>query len=291
MADTSANTDSKTAPVQRVYVPETRFHTGPFKAIRELASELYQFRSHITTLFANDFKSSYRGTVLGVFWNIVLPLVPITVYFFLVSIRVFPSYEGLPPAVFIGFNVMLWYLFTGLITRPISVVQTKAASAMKTSLPLSAAIASSFAQLTFDTLVRFCVIIALVIGYRAWPNIHIGWLMLSIAASLVFCISLGLLLSIVNIVYTDTQRLVTIILQYGLFLSGVIFPVAAMGPLSVLEVANPFCVFLNAARDGLFRGEYPFPAALFAWSGVSVLLCLIGIRFFYVMEHRIRGVV
>ena len=291
MTETSTKPESKPAPVHRVYVPETRFKASAFEAVRELGKELHQFRSHITTLFANDFKSSYRGTMLGVFWNIVLPLVPITVYFFLVIIRVFPSYDGLPPALFIGFNVMIWYLLTGLITRPISIVQSKASSAMKTSLPLSAAIASSFAQLTFDTLVRFCLIIALVIAYRVWPDVHIGWLVLSVVASMVFCMSLGLLLSIVNIVYTDTQRLVTIILQYGLFLSGVIFPVTAMGPLAILEVVNPLCVFINAMRDSLFHGDYLFPGALLAWSGASLLLFLVGIRFFYVMEHRIRGIV
>ena len=291
MTEKPEKLSSKAAPVHRIYVPESRFNASPFRAIGDLGKELYQFRSHITTLFANDFKSSYRGTVLGVFWNIVLPLVPITVYFFLVIVRVFPSYEGLPPALFIGFNVTLWFLFTGLITRPITVVQSKAASAMKTSLPLSAAIASSFAQLTFDTLVRVVLIIALVLAYRVTPDLHVGWLLLSLGASMVFCMSLGLLLAIVNIVYTDTQRLVTIILQYGLFLSGVIFPVTAMGPLEVLQVANPLCVFLNAARDGLFLGDYPFPGALLAWSGVSLVLLLVGVRYFYVMEHRIRGMV
>ncbi|WP_350211358.1 ABC transporter permease [Henriciella sp.] len=263
-------------------------------AIRAIFKELYQFRSHIITLFSNEFKSSYRGTVLGVFWNIVLPLVPITVYFFLVMVRVFPSRDGLPPAVYIGFNVMLWYLFTGLINRPISIVRSKASSSMKTSLPLSAEIAASFAQLTFDTLVRVCMVVVLVISFAAWPVanfLQVLGVLLSLAGGLVFAMSLGLLLSIFNIVYTDTQRLVTIILQYGLFLSGVIFPVSAMGPLVVFEVYNPFCVFISAARDYLFHGSYEHPMALYAWSGFSLVLFLLGVRFFYVMEQRIRGVV
>lgn len=286
---TEAEPDHSNRTVQS-YVPESRFDAGPLTALKALVKEQIQYRSHIATLFGNAFKSSYRGTVLGVFWNIVLPLVPISVYLLLVTIRVFPSYDGMNPALFLGFNVMLWYLFTGLITRPISVVKSQASTAMKTSVPLSASIASSFAELCFDTLVRFCLIVGLVVAFQAWPSPNPIFI-LSLAIGLIFCAALGFAFSIINIVYTDTQRLVGIVFQYGLFLSGVIFPVSAMGPLSILEVANPLCVFIMATRDYLFLGHYPHLDVLLYWGIASVALFFFGVRFFYVMEHRIRGMV
>jgi lipopolysaccharide transport system permease protein len=275
----------------KIYVPETRFNAGLVTAMRALASELFQYRSHIAILFSSDFKSSYRGTVLGVFWNLVLPIVPVSVYLLLVTIRVFPSYESLPPAIFIGTNVMLWYLFTGLITRSITVVKQQAAVSMKTSLPLSASIAASFAQLTFDSIVRLSLLFLLVCYFGVWPSVNVPGALVAVFSSLIFCAALGLILSIVNLVYGDTERVTAIALQYGLFLSGVVFPVSAMGPLSALETYNPFCVFINALRDSLFLGGYANVNALMAWGAAGFIAFIVGVRFFYAMEHRVRGLV
>lgn len=279
--------DSRTREV--TYLPDSRFGVASFGALRALVSEVVRFRSHIATMFWGDFRSSYRGTMLGVFWNIVIPLVPISVYLLLVATRVFPAYEGMNPALYIGFNVTVWYLFTGFVTRPITVVRSKVSSAMKTSMPLSASIASSFAQLAFDTLVRLVFIVLLVVAYQQWPDPNVFGLLFTIFSALMFSFGIGLILAIANIVYTDVERVVTIVFQYGLFLSGVIFPLSFMGPLSFLETVNPFAVFVTATRDYLFFGTYPHWTALCSWAGAGVVFFLLAVRFFYVMELRIRG--
>lgn len=273
----------------RIIEPDSRFSAGPITSAKSLAAELYRYQSHILTLFSNDFKASYRGTTFGIVWNFILPLVPISVYLLLINIRVFPSYGGMEPALFLAFNIMLWYLFTGLVLTPINVVKAKAASSMKTSLPLSVAIASSFAQICFDTLVRLALVIALVVLFQDWPMPNVLGLMLVIITSIVFCLSAGLMLSIVNMAHSDTQRIITILLQYGLFLSGVIFPMSSMGVLAVFEPWNPFAVFIAASRSFLFEGGYIYQNALYYWAIGSVFLLIFSIRFFYLMEQRVRG--
>jgi len=276
-------------PIKTVYLPDSRYAVGPFAAMSAIFREIFQFRSHALTLFSNDFKASYRGTTFGILWNFILPLVPISVYLLLVNIRVFPAYDGMEPALFLAFNVMFWYFITGLVLRPIDVVKSKAASSMKTSLPLSVAISSSFAQLVFDGLVRLGLVVVLVFVFRDWPSPNVLGLIITLLASLAFCLSAGLILSIFNMAYSDTQRLVGIFLQYGLFLSGVIFPMSSMGRLSVLEVWNPFAVFVGAARDYIFIGSYAHPEAIGIWSFISLMMLVIGFRFFYTMEQRVRG--
>jgi lipopolysaccharide transport system permease protein len=289
MKPSSEERGATPARVVREYVPDSRYSASPVHATRALFQEILQFRSHILTLFSNDFRAAYRGTALGVFWNIVLPLVPISVYLLLVNIRVFPSHDAMDPALFLAFNIMVWYFITGLISRPMDVVKAKASTAMKTSLPLSVAIASSFAQLSFDTLVRLCLVVVLVFVFRTWPAANPIGVVISIFSAVVFCMSLGLILSIVNMVYSDAQRLVTMFLQYGLFLSGVIFPVSAMGSLSFLATFNPLCVFVTSLREYLFVGHYEYETALWIWSGVSLVMYLLAVRFFYTMEQRVRG--
>lgn len=273
----------------RVYRPDSRFATGWLSAVLALYRELMSFRPHIGTLFARDFEAAYRGAALGVFWNFALPLVPISAYIMLAGLRVFPAREGLPAAIYIGIGATLWFLMTGLIRQPISIVKSRTREVMKTALPLSASIASSFAMLLFETLVRLGLVVVLIVVFRSWPALTAPLLIPVAIIAATFGLSLGVFLSILNAVSPDIERLVTIVLQYGIFLSGVIFPVSSLGPLGVLEVANPFAVFITAARDAAFMGGFSHPIALAAWSGATLVLALVAARFFYVMEYRIRG--
>lgn len=281
--------DQAASDTGRVYRPDSRADTGLFAAIDALARELSTFRSHIGTLFWNDFRASYRGAALGVFWNFILPLVPVSVYVLLVNLRVFPTYEGLDPALYIAFNVTLWSLFTGLINQPIQIVRSRNTEVMKTAMPLSASIAASFARLCFDTSVRAVLIVILMLATTTAPTILSPAVLLVIAGGGVFFLGLGLFLSVANVIYPDIERVVSIILQYGVFLSGVIFPLSSVGPFAPLETLNPFNVFIHAARDAVFLGAFTQPVALACWSAAGLLVALIAARFFYVLEYRIRG--
>ncbi len=285
--DAPAPDDGARAP--RIYRPDSRFKVGLFGGIAALAREVFDYRSHISTIFRNDFHASYRGTALGVVWNFVLPILPITVYVLLVNLRVFPAREGIPASVYIGFNVMLWFLFTALINQPIQVVRSRNVEVMKTAMPLSATIASSFARLTFDTFVRMAFVAALIAVTGAVMKVSAVALAPIVIAGAVFFLGLGLLLSILNAIFPDIDRFVTIVLQYGIFLSGVIFPLSSIGPLAFLEIANPFAVFIHAARAAVFEGGLPHPVAFWSWTASGAALVVVAARFFYVMEYRVRG--
>lgn len=275
----------------RVYRADSRFGIGMLAAARALAGEFVAYRSHINTIFMDRFRASYRGAALGVFWNFILPVVPITVYVFLAYLRVFPTRDGIAPALFIGFNVTIWYLLTGLIREPMSVVKSRNALAMKTALPLSASIASSFAQIIFETVVRIGLVIGLIFWFQQWPALAAPLAVLSLLPAMAFCLGLGFCLAIFNAVYPDVERVTTIALQYGIFVSGVIFPLSSISALSFLEWANPFQVYIKTARDLVFMGTMDGGLAYGIWGGLGVLLLFIGIRFFYVMEYRLRTLV
>ena len=86
----------------RIYRPDSRFNAGVFSALAALIGELFAYRSHIRMLFMSDFKTAYTGTLLGVIWQFILPIIPVSVYIMLVHLRVFPRLEGISPEVFIG---------------------------------------------------------------------------------------------------------------------------------------------------------------------------------------------
>lgn len=273
----------------RRFGPDSRFEESWLRALRSLGREIIDYRSHILTLFMNEFEGSYRGAAFGVAWNFILPILPISVYILLVSMRVFPAYEGIPPASYIAFNVTLWFLFSGFVSRPIEIVRGRNAEVMKTAMPLSATIAASFARLSFDTVVRSAFVAAVILAFGASVKITAVLSVGVILSAAVFCFGLGLLLAILNAALPDIERVVSIILTYGIFLSGVIFPLSSLGPIAKFENLNPFAVFITAARDLIFHGAISAPEAFAGWSVFGVALFVFAARVFYLMEYRIRG--
>jgi homopolymeric O-antigen transport system permease protein len=274
----------------RILRPDSRMREGSIEAMRNLIGEIWTFRSHIKIVFKEQFRASYSGTGLGIFWSYVLPLVPLTVYWALSRLRVFPNFEGVDGATFLTFGVTLWFLLAGCVQMPIQIVQSRNKEAMKTAFPLSASIVSGFAQLLFDTLVRCVLVIVVVATTQSWPTWQGLMLPVALFPALLLFVGVGLLLGILNVIYNDVSRVVTILLQYGIFVSGVIFPLYDTGLLSTLNLFNPFAVFIDACRAIVFRGAIENFSAYLAMTGLALIMFLLACRAFFIMEYRIRGI-
>lgn len=278
---------STSAP--RVYRADNRFDCGWFGAPVALYRELRANWRQIGTIFMKDFRAAYRGAALGVFWNFALPLLPITAYILLATLRVFPTRDGLPAAVFIAVGVTLWALMADLISSPIKIVKSRTREVMKTALPLSASIASSFAMTAFETLIRIIFVLFVAVIYQTAPAATAPIALLVVLLACLFSLSIGVALSILNTVAPDIERVVTVVLRYGIFLSGVIFPLSVVPGLVFLETWNPFAVYITALRDILFFGALSNVQALAGVSAIAAILSLVAARLFWIMEYRIRG--
>jgi ABC-type polysaccharide/polyol phosphate export permease len=80
------------------------------------------------------------------------------------------------------------------------------------------------------------------------------------------------------------------LLQYGIFVSGVIFPIGASPILQSINRFNPFAVYIDASRGVVFSGAIDDPLAFAGMSAAAVVMLLLACRIFYVMERRVRGV-
>ena len=274
----------------RIYRADSRIGEGPITALKHLIGELIYYRSHIATIFMSEFRATYRGTFFGVFWNFMRALIPVSIYVLLATFRVLPTFDGVPSSVGIVFNVMIWFLLTSCVQQPLWIVRGRNNEVMKTALPLSVSIASSFVRVIFDSLVRLGFLVILIFVTGAWPSLMAPLVLPALIISLTFFLGFGLLASILNIVAQDVERVIAVALQYGIFVSGVIFPLSKFGPLDFLEYINPFAVFIIATRSLTFHGTIVNAVPFAAWSLAGIILFLYGTRIFYLMEYRIRGV-
>ena len=277
---------------QQIHIirPDSRMRESMLSAVRHLINEIWNYRSHIRIIFKGRFSAAYSGTGLGIFWNYALPLVPLTVYWFLSVLRVFPNFEGVDGATFITFGVTLWFLFAGCIQIPMQVIQSRNKESMKTNFPLSASIVSEFAQLLFDTMIRIVLVLIIIAFTQSWPTVQGLMLPFTLLPALFLFTGTGVMLGILNVIYNDVSRVVNIILQYGIFVSGVIFPLYDVGLLSVFNAINPFAIFIDACRSVVFQGTINNLYNYLVGSCLAFIFFAVSIRIFFVMEYRVRGI-
>lgn len=274
----------------KIIRPDSRIDDSLLFAMKRLINEIWSFRSEIRIIFLARFRNAYSGTGLGIVWNYLLPLVPLTVYLFLSLVRIFPDIDGVNRATFITFGVTLWFLFAGCIQVPIKVIQSRNKESMKTNFPLSASMVAEFGQLSFETVVRLTLVLIIIILSNASPTLQTLMLPIIIFPALIFFTGIGVILGILNVIYKDVSRLTNMILQYGIFVSGVIFPVGNISLLSEINTINPFAIFIDASRSIVFIGAINTFQSYLVLSCLAFVLFAFFVRIFFVMEYRLRGI-
>lgn len=273
--------------MQRIEADD-RYLCGPFSAAFALSREVIKNRVFIVNSFVNEFKSKYQGTIVGVIWNVLIPLLPIIVYIVLTNSRLVVGFEGLDTSVAVSFNAMVWFLFVGLVQTPIDVVESRTKDAIKTEVPLSAFVAAGVLNLTYETALRVCFFLVIFIWAGAFDIMLILVLPLIVASAVPF-LAVGIFLALLNVSVSDVRKVTSSLLGLGIFLSGVIFPLPSSGPLSYFSEYNPFAFTIAFLRSGL-SGGYQLDITYLTWLSVGFILFIVAGRAFYVMELRIRNV-
>ena len=83
------------------------------KTIFSLPADVWKNRRLVLKLAKNDFKTRYAGSYLGAVWALIQPIVTILVYWFVFSVGVKPSMEGVdaPFVLYLVAGIVPWFFF------------------------------------------------------------------------------------------------------------------------------------------------------------------------------------
>lgn len=248
------------------------FVTEPFRF-------LFSYRARLSEGVLQDLKQQYSGSVLGLFWVLLYPLLQLaiycTLYVFIFKVRpagltqwsyVVLVFSGLVPI--LAFNQALQMSISSLSSN-------KALLSSTVFPPLLINIRSMLvAQFPMLFGMAITIVMALAIGRtNIWLLIlyvPILWIFL-----LAFVSGLGWILSLVTLIARDVQHSIGLILMLMTFLSPFAFtPDMVPAPLKIILYINPLTYFVRAFQDVICYGQHPELLHL----GVS---CLLGWGTFY----------
>ena len=240
------------------------------KRIKSLQKQWFLF----TELAKRDFKLKYKGTVLGMFWSILSPLLQLMVMR-LVFTELF------------GRNTPYYstYLFSGLIVFNYYTESTKgsiSALSMNKGIILKIKVPKYLFLLSrnVSSLINFLIILPVYFVFVAIDGVqfHLNFLLLLYPVLLlpVFCIGVGMILSAMQVFFNDTKYLYNIFIILLRYLSAIFYNIDRFSASAQRYfLINPVYAFIKYFRIIVINNDIPslgFHLLLLLYAGASLII-------------------
>lgn len=223
------------------------------------------------TFTAREIHARYKGSVLGLAWNVITPLVLLIVYAFVFTqiFRVKMAEPGTDNYVlFLSIALWPWMMFSEGLMRGMGAITANASLIKKTALPhfvlVSAAVLSTYV-VQLAGFVVVLVILALVVGGIHWQGVFGGLAL--IAALFMFTLGIAAVLAALQTIIRDVEQFVAPTLMMLQFLTPILYPATAIPePYRSWLAINPLALMVTRLRDQLLG------AVSVGWPELSLLL-------------------
>lgn len=240
-------------------------------------SEARRWRELFVNLVQRELKGKYKRTVLGQLWSIANPLALMLIYTFVFKFVFRLKPEVGDPSGLDNFPLWLlagllpWLFFSNTVTQGMQSIIANEALIKKVYFPRNVLVVSTTASVLVNWATEMGVLLVAIVIAGAWMAII--WTPLALLYMVLlalFAAGVAMLLAIANVYFRDTSYLATIVLQLGMYLTPIIYPLTmvetlsdstggVVGPITILDIykLNPMLHFVEAFRNLFYDNAMP----------------------------------
>lgn len=247
---------------------------------------IWRHRALISMLARREVVGRYKGSVLGLLWSFLQPLLMLVVYAFVFGVIFnsrWPANEltsdSFPAILFAG--MLVFNLFAECVNRSPSLIQSNVNFVKKVVFPLEilpcvivfSALAHASVSLIILLAFLFCVH-----GTLPWTIVLFP---LVLAPLSLFVVGLSWALSAVGVYFRDLVQVVGVLTSSLMFLSPIFYPVTAIPEkYRFLIEMNPLTYFVENTRAVLVFGQIPDLHGLVWWYVIALFVVFVGLLIF-----------
>ncbi|HKO63285.1 MAG TPA: ABC transporter permease [Pyrinomonadaceae bacterium] len=253
--------------------------------------DLWQYRELLYFLIWRDVKVRYKQTFLGAAWAILQPLMTMIIFTLLFGRLAGMPSDGIPYPIFAYSGLLIWTFFANAISNSGNSLVGSANLITKIYFPRMIIPGAAVGAGLVDLLIAFLLLIALMIYYRVPFRLTSLMIVPLVALTSLLALGVGMWLSALNVKYRDIRYAIPFLVQLGIFVSPVIYPMSMLPPRWRWVLAlNPLSGIIENFRVALFGGRFTWNAL--AISTAITLLVLVGSAYsFRRMEKTFADVV
>jgi ABC-type polysaccharide/polyol phosphate export permease len=257
-------------------------------------ADLLRYRELFANLFRRDFQAKYKGSLLGVAWSLLNPLVLLGVYLVVFGVLIkngdIPHYP-----IYLLAGLACWIFFSVSLQAASRSMIDSAELIRKVRFPRQLVALSIVATqaVTFALMIAILVVLSLVFVPESRSTV---WAAIPLA--LVFAAFVGglsLLAACLNVLFRDVEHILTAALLPWFFLTPILWSISTLPEkarshhalLNALRWANPVAPPIFAVRDALWSGGLPRLADVLYLLVATAVALLLGALVFRAVDDRI----
>ena len=250
-------------------------HRTPSPTPAAMFRSFWRNRDLIWQMTRREIAARYRGSIIGLVWSFINPLLMLTVYTFVFSV-VFKARWGISGnesrtdfAMILFAGMIVFGLFAEMINRAPAQIISNASYVKKVVFPLEILSVVSLASVLFHSMVSLIVLLLA----QLIINQDIPWTVVLfplVLLPLIFA-SLGVawFLAALGVYIRDIGQITAVLTTVLMFLSAVFYPVSALPEnYQAWLRLNPLVLIIAESREVLIFGNLPN----WLWLGVSLLI-------------------
>lgn len=227
-----------------------------------LLKEIVTRRKLIWDLAKADFKKRFVGSYFGMVWMFVQPLVTVLIYFFIFQLgfKSVPPVPGVPYVLWLVPGIVPWFFYSEALNCITGCLQEYSYLVKKVvfQVEILPVIKLISCLLVHGFFLLIMLLMALCFGklpMATWIQI----LYYSFAASML-ALAFGYLTSAIHVFFKDMAQIVSICLQFGMWLSPIMYQETMFSAdypwiVTVLKL-NPFYYIVAGYRDSILTGNW-----------------------------------
>lgn len=252
--------------------------------------DVLKYKSLLGNLARRDFLVRYKQAFAGIMWALIKPLMNILVFGY-ISSKITNTGNTATNFVYVASAMLLWQLFSSVFNDVSNSIIGNSNLFSKVYFPKIVIPLSTILVCLVDFLISLVILIVLFIIAGQTIHWHIILAPLFILLTLINGFGIGLYFATINVKYRDVKFIVPVILQFGMYVTPVIFSTRYYLDrlpewLHWLFCLNPMVGAIDGFKYALFGGDAIYNLNYFIVSVcVSFLFLFIGIKYFYKFER------
>ncbi|MCF6286843.1 MAG: ABC transporter permease [Candidatus Hydrogenedentes bacterium] len=257
----------------------------PLLVGREILHGFATSRYTAYRLALKDIKGAYAKTSLGLLWDIADPLMFGAIFYFLVAAGILhPGDMAIPYALFVTYGMLLYLTFTEALLSALRLFRSSRNLLAHVKIAPEALILSVFFRVLFNSSFRILVMLGLTLFMVGSTESGTAGLLMDFSLFLLLYpllilsgMAIGILLAPFNAIYSDVDRITSLIIVPLRFATPVFFNITSAKVLLI----NPVAVFIVNLRDVATHQGFYYPGVLLFWIGVFTVIFCIGTFLFH----------
>lgn len=248
--------------------------------------DIYQYRELLKTNVKKDIRGRYKGSVLGVLWSFVNPLLQVVVYWIVFPYLMRGAMDNY--LVYLITGIIPWNFFFSTVLGGTNAIKSNAGIIKKVYFPREILLLSQVASGLVNFMISCVIILAFCIGTGVGVSAHIILVPVIALVESLLVLGLILILGSVNVYVQDIEQIMSFILNMLLYGTPIIYSLDWFAGSNVVLVSlinlNPMTTVINSYRDVFLYHQWPDFSRLGLVFLLDILLLMIGYAIFKKLE-------